>query len=44
VAVRTRAGGDQGATPIDAFIAAALDEVHTRANEGQPGTPSLAHN
>jgi threonyl-tRNA synthetase len=44
VAVRTRAGGDQGATPIDAFIAAALDEVHTRANEGQPGTPTLAHN
>jgi threonyl-tRNA synthetase len=44
VAVRTRAGGDQGARPIDEFIAAALDEVRARAKEGQPGTPSLAHN
>ena len=44
VAVRTRAGGDQGARPIDEFIAAALEEAHARANEGQPGTPSLAHN
>ena len=44
VAVRTRAGGDQGARPVDEFIAAALEEIHARANEGQPGTPSLAHN
>ena len=44
VAVRTRAGGDQGARPVDEFIAAALDETRTRAKEGQPGTPSLAHN
>jgi threonyl-tRNA synthetase len=44
VAVRTRAGGDQGARPIDEFIAAALDEARTRAKEGQPGTASLAHN
>jgi threonyl-tRNA synthetase len=44
VAVRTRVGGDQGARPIDEFIAAALDEARTRAKEGQPGTASLAHN
>jgi threonyl-tRNA synthetase len=44
VAVRARAGGDQGARPVDEFIAAALDEARARANEGQPGTPSLAHN
>jgi threonyl-tRNA synthetase len=44
VAVRTRAGGDQGARPLDEFITAALDEARTRAKEGQPGTPSLAHN
>ena len=44
VAVRTRAGGDQGARPVDEFIAAALDETRARAQEGQPGTPSLAHN
>ena len=43
VAVRARAGGDQGARPVDEFIAAALDEARARANEGQPGTPSLAH-
>ena len=30
VAVRTRAGGDQGATKLDAFVAAALDEVRTK--------------
>ena len=44
VAVRTRAGGDQGARPVEEFIAAALDETRARAKEGQPGTPSLAHN
>ncbi len=27
VSVRTRAGGDQGAQPVDAFIAAVLDEI-----------------
>ena len=30
VAVRTRAGGDQGAIKLDAFVAAALDEVRTK--------------
>ena len=29
VAVRTRAGGDQGAQALDAFVAAALEEVRT---------------
>src|ERR1700704_4703163 len=32
VSVRTRAGGDQGASPIDAFIASAHDEI---ARKGQ---------
>jgi threonyl-tRNA synthetase len=27
VSVRTRAGGDQGASPVDAFIASARDEI-----------------
>jgi threonyl-tRNA synthetase len=27
VSVRTRAGGDQGAKPVDTFIAAVLDEI-----------------
>lgn len=31
VAVRTRAGGDQGAQPVAAFIAAALDEIQRKA-------------
>jgi threonyl-tRNA synthetase len=30
VAVRTRTGGDQGAKDVDAFIAAAADEVRAR--------------
>jgi threonyl-tRNA synthetase len=30
VAVRTRAGGDQGAMKLDAFVSAALDEVRTK--------------
>ena len=30
VAVRTRTGGDQGAQAVDAFIAAALEEVRAR--------------
>ena len=32
VSVRTRAGGDQGASPVDAFIASARDEI---ARKGQ---------
>jgi hypothetical protein len=28
--VRTRAGGDQGAVTLDAFVSAALDEVRTK--------------
>ena len=31
VAVRTRGGGDQGARPVGAFIAAALDEIQRKA-------------
>jgi len=31
VAVRSRTGGDQGSKPLDAFIAAALDEVQRKA-------------
>ena len=31
VAVRSRAGGDQGARPVDEFIAAALDEIARKA-------------
>ena len=27
VSVRTRAGGDQGASPVDAFIASAREEI-----------------
>jgi threonyl-tRNA synthetase len=30
IAVRSRAGGDQGSQPIDAFITAALAEVHSK--------------
>ena len=30
VAVRTRAGGDQGAMTLDAFVSAALDEVRQK--------------
>jgi threonyl-tRNA synthetase len=30
IAVRTRTGGDQGAKDVDAFIAAAADEVRAR--------------
>jgi threonyl-tRNA synthetase len=35
VAVRTRAGGDQGARPLDEFIAAAVEEARTRARHVQ---------
>ena len=31
IAVRTRGGGDQGAQPVGAFIAAALDEIQRKA-------------
>ena len=34
ISVRERSGGDKGATPIDAFIALARDEVETK------GTPA----
>jgi len=30
VAVRTRTGGDQGARPVDEFVAAALEEIRTK--------------
>jgi threonyl-tRNA synthetase len=30
VAVRTRTGGDQGAQPVETFVAAALEEIRTR--------------
>jgi threonyl-tRNA synthetase len=33
VSVRERSGGDKGASSIDAFVAAALDEI---ARKGQP--------
>jgi threonyl-tRNA synthetase len=32
VSVRTRTGGDQGASPVDAFIASAHDEVARKGN------------
>jgi threonyl-tRNA synthetase len=32
IAVRTRAGGDQGGRPVDAFLAAALEEIRIRAH------------
>ena len=35
VAVRTRAGGDQGARPAGEFTAAALEEARARARHGQ---------
>ena len=37
VAVRTRAGGDQGAQAVDAFVVAALEEVQTR----RAGSPTV---
>jgi threonyl-tRNA synthetase len=36
VAVRTRTGGDQGAQPVDRFIAAALEEVRRRGESADP--------
>jgi threonyl-tRNA synthetase len=42
VAVRTRTGGDQGARPVEAFVAAALGEAQARrAPEGRPD-PAMA--
>jgi threonyl-tRNA synthetase len=35
VAVRTRAGGDQGARPLGEFVAAAVEEARTRARHVQ---------
>jgi threonyl-tRNA synthetase len=36
VSVRTRAGGDQGASPVDAFIAKAQEEVESKGRSA-PG-------
>ena len=33
VSVRTRRGGDKGASPVDAFIASARDEIAPQATE-----------
>jgi threonyl-tRNA synthetase len=41
VAVRSRAGGDQGSRPLDAFIEAALEEVRTKGHAAQP-SPAAA--
>ena len=37
VSVRTRTGGDQGARPIDDFMAAALNEIATKGKLPAPG-------
>jgi threonyl-tRNA synthetase len=42
VAVRTRSGGDQGAQAVDAFIAAAVEEVRTRAQVQTQGEAATA--
>src|SRR5581483_8802595 len=42
VSVRTRAGGDQGARPIAAFIAAADEEIRTKKIEGESSSASAA--
>ncbi len=42
VAVRTRTGGDQGAQAVDAFVAAALEEVRTRRGAAQAADATLA--
>jgi len=42
VAVRTRTGGDQGAQPVDAFIASARDEVRARRAADSRPDPALA--
>src|SRR3954463_15803536 len=39
VSVRTRTGGDQGASPVDAFIASARDEI-ARKGSSQPSAGS----
>jgi threonyl-tRNA synthetase len=41
VAVRTRTGGDQGAQAVDAFVAAALEEVRTRRAAAPAGDAAL---
>jgi threonyl-tRNA synthetase len=44
VSVRTRKGGDQGSTPVAAFIEAARGEVASRANDvGTAPTPAPSH-
>ncbi len=42
VAVRTRTGGDQGAQPVDGFIALAIDEVRRRRAPDSRPDPALA--
>jgi threonyl-tRNA synthetase len=42
VSVRSRAGGDQGASPVDAFIAAARDEIRTKGHAERPAREALA--
>jgi threonyl-tRNA synthetase len=42
VAVRTRTGGDQGAQPVDGFIALAIDEVRRRRAPDRRPDPALA--
>ena len=44
VAVRTRAGGDQGARPSTSSLRRRSTRCARGAKDGQPGTPSLAHN
>ena len=34
VSVRSRSAGDRGASPLEAFVASALEEVRNRGNEG----------
>jgi threonyl-tRNA synthetase len=41
VAVRTRTGGDQGAQAVDAFVAAALEEVRARRAAAPAGDAAL---
>jgi hypothetical protein len=36
VSVRSRAAGDQGARPVDGFIADALEEIRTKALQVPP--------
>jgi threonyl-tRNA synthetase len=42
VAVRSRSGGDLGSSPLDAFVASALQEVHARSSQ-LPAASSQPH-